>query len=357
MSLKEQDQLEDRQESFSFSTYDFSSSSFGVVLSDGEDSDESYIEIELERSKSYGTGGIHSDDEDGEIELRISISSHHPFPQLAIPSFSQAVDAAESGSSRSSPSTTYTSTSSVSSKAPDDNKKATESKEISGGRRGAVQFPAVSRLLSMLISSLKVPPEICQEKDVACSNEKQDKKTETLRSRKPSSKTRTTTNGGIMKFFIKLRAMQAKALLARIMKTRDAVAADPKGKKRTSDRERKQKLEETREFYQRTSASKSAKSSSPSPSSSAGTNQCYNKSSSVRMNNNGDDGLFIPKMSGKKVEALNRGRIKRTPSSSSSSVSCPSSIRCSPLHAGENSIQAAIVHCKNSFAPFPGFYF
>lgn len=360
MSLKEQDQLEDRQESFSFSTYDFSSSSFGVVLSDGEDSDESYIEIELERSKSYGTGGIQSDDEDGEIELRISISSHLPFPQLAIPSLSQAADAAESGSSRSSPSTTYTSTSSVSSKAPDDNKKATESKEISGGRRGAVQFPAVSRLLSMLISSLKVPPEICQEKDVACSNEKQDKKTETLRSRKPSSKTRTTTNGGgIMKFFIKLRAMQAKALLARIMKTGDAIAADPKGKKRTSGRERKQKLEETREFYQRMAASKSAKSSSPSPSSSAGTNQCYNKSSSVRMNNNGDDGLFIPKMSGKKsvAEALNRGRIKRTPSSSSSSVSCPSSIRCSPLHAGENSIQAAIVHCKNSFAPFPGFYF
>jgi len=176
--------------------------------------------------------------------------------------------------------------------------------------------------------------------------------------RKPSSKTGTTTNGGIMKFFIKLRAMQAKALLARIMKTRDAILADPKGKKRTSDRERKQKLEETREFYQRTSASKSAKSSSPSPSSSAGTNQCHNESSSVRMNNNGDDGLFISKMSGKKsvAEALNRGRIKRTPSSSSS-VSCPSSIRCSPLHAGENSIQAAIVHCKSSFAPFPGFYF
>ncbi|KAF7847466.1 hypothetical protein BT93_L2939 [Corymbia citriodora subsp. variegata] len=357
MSLKEQDQREDHQESFSFSNYDYSSSSFGVILSDGEDSDESYIEIELERAKSYRTGGVQSDDEDGEIELRISISSHVPFPQLSIPSFGHAVDATESRSSPSSPSTTYTSTSSVSSKERDDNKKEAKSKEIPGGRRGAGQFPAISRLLSMLISNLKVPPEICQENNVACSNEKQDKKTEMLRTRKPSSKTRTTANGGIMKFFIKLRAMQAKALLAPIMKTRDAIATDPKGKKRTPGRERKPKLEETHEFYRRMPTSKSAKNSSPS--SSAGTNWCYNKSSSVRMNNSGDGRLSISKMSTQKsvAEALNRGRVKRTSSSSSSSVSCPSSIRCSPLHAGENSIQAAIVHCKNSFAPFPGFYF
>ncbi|KAI6698730.1 hypothetical protein NL676_018849 [Syzygium grande] len=355
MGLTEQDQLEDRQESFTFSNCDFSSSSFGVVLSDGEDSDESYIEIELERAGPYRNGDVQTDDKDGEIELRISISSHVPFPRLSIPSFSHAVDAMERGSSQSSSSATNTSASPFSSKARDDNKKGTKSKEIPGGWRGTVQFPAVGRLLSMLVLSLKVPPEICEENNVACSNEKQDKKTEMLRTRKSSSKTRTTMNGGIMKFFIKLRAMQAKSLLAPIMKTRDATATDPKGKKRTSGRERKQKLEETLEFYRRMSTSKSAKNSSSSPSSSAtGTNQCYNKSSSVRMNSNGDDRSSISKMNSKKsaAEASNSGWFKRT-----SSSSCPSSIRCSPLHAGESSIQAAIAHCKSSFAPFPGFYF
>ncbi|XP_030517501.2 uncharacterized protein LOC115731028 [Rhodamnia argentea] len=348
MSLKEQDKLEDRQESFSLSNYDFSSSSFGVVLSDGEDSDESYIEIELERAKSHRTGGdVQSDGEDGEIELRISISSHAPFPRLSIPSFSRETDGAESGSSQSPSSATYASTSWFWSKARDHNKKAPESKGSPGGGRGAAQFPSVSRLLNMLISSLKAPQEIRQENNDACSNEKQDKKTEMPRARKPSSKTRTTTNGGIMKFFIKLRAMQAKALLAPIMKTRDATATatDPKGKKRISGRERKQKLEETLGFYWRMSTGKTAKNSSSSASmssSSAGKDQRYDKSSSAKTN------------SKKSVaEALNGGRFERT----SSSASCPSSIRCSPLHAGENSIQAAIAHCKSSFVPFPGFYF
>lgn len=130
------------------------------------------------------------------------------------------------------------------------------------------------------------------------------------------SRTMRARNGArVMQFLFKFRAIQFRTFLASLMKSRPALA---KGKS-LGESSRESRLQETLRFHHK-----------------------------------------LARSSGKKSA--------ETMASDKKTKSCPSSIKCSPInqgtlgngsrkHSGECSIQAAIAHCKKSFATSSDFSF
>ncbi|KAJ0027659.1 hypothetical protein Pint_35150 [Pistacia integerrima] len=241
--------------SFSFSGQDFSPAL--AAFSDEEDgNDDQYIEIALERP----INGDHPDDGSNQLEFCISFSSSVPFLQLpncglaradtvdSIGSVDSSVpflpncglaraDTVDStatvdsiGTEFSDAVTTPVSTSSSSTSASTlgfssaDTRRRTREPAAKAQKtiKRRVQFRSVNRLLNSLLSNPAASSEIVNKKDATSDRESCSNHHElVVQSRKGTkiTKTTTTTNGGIiMKFLIKCRSINIRPILTSFMK-------------------------------------------------------------------------------------------------------------------------------------------
>ncbi|OWM81587.1 hypothetical protein CDL15_Pgr007625 [Punica granatum] len=313
---------------------DFTSSSLRFFSDcEGGDSDsESYIEIEVDRGGAkvychngeYGSREAKSQEEEEEeeeedLQLRISISSTVPFPKLCSSSLqSREIPEVEfrgvnesailSGLSSSCSDARIDGTGLRGEEGEEEEEE--EERVVSGGRGrggggGGAKFAAVCRLVNAVVSSLKVLPETGQEHDASSTRENYLSRHQQLP--RDTSKTTKTRNGArVMQFLFKFRVMQFRTFMASLVKNRPVLA---KGKT-LGESPREMRLEETLRFHH-------------------------------KMAKNSRRGVA--------------GRIDKK------TKSCPGSMKCSPInqetyenstitHGGESAIQAAIAHCKRSFA-------
>ncbi|XP_012090981.1 protein MTL1 isoform X2 [Jatropha curcas] len=315
------------EESFSFSTcYDFNSSSSSLAIF--SDNDDDYIEIALQPPDLHLNNG--ADDE--EMELRISFSTScvplSDETKTTMELYESTVTSCKSSlssSSSSSSSSTFTfSSSSAESqrKSPEKYSKPIESKDV-------------NRFVNKFISSLKVS---ASEFDVGNGRSTDTSHSELVPSsdrRKASKLTTTkTSNSFVMKFFIKFRTLKLKTLLASFL-----TASQDKGKL----------CEENFLTYNTRTLTKS----SEKESSTENIKQGDKKSKLLELNFDAIRGVLLEAMS----ITTSLGRRDRR-----STKSCPVSSKSSPIHqtflhdnfkvsTADNSVQAAIAHCKRSFGP------
>lgn len=331
------------EESFSFSGwYDFNSS-FQSIFFDESD-DESYIEIALEPSHKNGHGGIDYW-ADEEMELRISFSSGVPFQELSTKKISNEHESAATMSSSPS-STTFTMSSSSPSMESGQRDAQMGSKASPSTCRAQkaikrkVQFPKVNSFLNMLKPSLTVSSEADDGNGrPATNNHLALVSSSTM---KGSKATAMSSNGIVMKFLIKFRTLKIRTLLASFMKSCQGMNSPPEPRNTGTH----QKL--TNPFDKWFAQASS--------------------SSNVYSNNLFGDGERSGVLE-MKMDTV-RGVVETMSSSSSIGRedrkfrSCPSPTKSSPVHqelssddqnhkicAKDNSIQAAIAHCKRSFGP------
>lgn len=330
------------EESFSFSScYDFNSSSFQSIFSDESD-DESYIEIALEQKNYHGDIDDWADEE---MELRISFSSSAPFQEPSSTTTSIEYEpAATMSKSPSSSSTTTTSTMNPSSPSKEGDQwdaqmgsKASNSTfRIQKTIKRRAQFPKVHGFLNMLKPSLTVSSEVNDENGrPANSNHLELVRPSTM---KGSKETAMNSSSIVMKFLVKFRALRIRTLLASFMKSRQEINF-PRGKKSIGAYQTL--IKPSDKWLVR-----------------------KGQGSSSNSNNPFGDGERSRVME-KNLDAI-RGVLEAMSTSvggkDRKSKSCPSSTKSSPAHLGfssgnqnhkicaqDNSIQAAIAHCKRSF--------
>ncbi|KAJ9185523.1 hypothetical protein P3X46_005150 [Hevea brasiliensis] len=338
------------EQSFSFSgCCDFKSSSSLAIFSDinqseDDDDNESYIEIVLEPSRVGDGGGggggsrEEEDDCDDEMELRISLSSGVLLPVETKTSdlYKSVNSCASSLSSSSSSAFTFSSSSTG---AESQRNQQVESKLCSSRMqktiRSKVECPAVNRIVNTFISSFRESSEIglgdgrppdANRLDFLASS-----------TRKPSNITTTTkiNSGMMMKFFIKFRALKLRTLLASFLKASQAKSSTDKGKTRE---------ESTLWTYNQSLVDKG----------SLQERKQGERSRALELNLDAIRGV----LEGMSIGSLLRKDRRRT-------KSCPGSTKSSPIHqrfpsetykisssaVTDNSIQAAIAHCKRSFSP------
>ncbi|KAJ6403478.1 hypothetical protein OIU84_015394 [Salix udensis] len=332
------------EESFSFSScYDFNSSSFQSIFSDESD-DESYIEIALEPSniqqKNYG--GDIDNWSDEEMELRISFSSSVPFQEPSTPasSIDQYESAATMSKSPSSSSSTTTFTMNYSSSPSKesgqwDTQMGSEASNstcrIQKANKRKVQFPKVNSFLIMLNPSLTVSSEANDENGRPANNNQ----LELVRTRTKGSKETATNSSGIMtRFLVKFQTLKIRTLLASVMKSCQETSF-PREKKNMGTYQKLMKP------FDKWLVRKGQDSSSSS-------NKPFGNGERSGVAEKNVDAMSTP-VGGKDGK----------------STSCrPTSTKSSPTHqafsggdqdhkicAKDNSIQAAIAHCKRSFVP------
>ncbi|KAI9380720.1 hypothetical protein POPTR_016G141900v4 [Populus trichocarpa] len=332
------------EESFSFSScYDFNSSSFQSIFSDESD-DESYIEIALEQKNYHGDIDDWADEE---MELRISFSSSVPFQEPSTTTTSIENESAATMSkspSASSTTTTFTMNSSSPSKEGDQwdtqmgSKASNSNCRIQKTIKRKAQFPKVHGFLNMLKPSLTVSSEASDENGrPASSNHLELVRPSTM---KGSKETAMNSSGIVMKFLVKFRTLRIRTLLASFMKSRQEINF-PRGKKNIGAYQTL--IKPFDKWLVRKGQGSSSNSNNPF--------------------GNGDRSRVMEK----NLDAI-RGVLEAMSTSvggkDRKSKSCPSSTKSSPTHLGfssgdqnhkicaqDNSIQAAIAHCKRSFGP------
>lgn len=175
--------------------------------------------------------------------------------------------------------------------------------------------------------------------------------------RKTSKSTNTTAmNGGITRWFIvKFQAIKVRNLLASFAKPRQVISSQGNSSGRTTDQHKKKRSKEIIQYYQRLI-------------------KPFDKWIDQRSNQGNRDIKNSLRGGGERysrVLEINLDPIRGVLEAVSMSMgigskdrqtrSCPTSIESSPvhrgtfpsgskLHTGENSIEAAIAHCKTSFA-------
>ncbi|XP_050213079.1 uncharacterized protein LOC126664627 isoform X2 [Mercurialis annua] len=300
------------EESFSFtSCRDFNSSSSFSFFSDNDDGEddggeESYIEIAFERPDRFN--------KDDEMELRISFSSL------------SAETKASLSSSNSSSLSTFTFSSSFTESQRSREVQSTEEAgcdfRVEKTVKGKVQFPVVNRLVNTFVSSFRLSPEVNvgdAETKSPAANHLEIIPSSTKRRSKITTTTTINTSGIMMNFFVKFRALKLKTLLASFLK---ASQTSPVGRK-TEDRSIIKYRNRVKPVDKGPEKEK-------------------------KLNLEGIKGYMLEAMS-----SINRNTTTK---------SCPVSTESSPLHqrflsesykmsASDNSIQAAIAHCKKSFGP------
>ncbi|CAK7343464.1 unnamed protein product [Dovyalis caffra] len=330
------------EESFSFSScFDFNSSAFQSIFSDESD-DESYIEIALEPSQKNGHGDINYWTDDEEMELRISFSSCVPFQELSTTKTSNVYEF----SSPTSSSTAFTTSSSSPSMESSDQRdgqmgsKAASTCKVQKTIARKVQFPKANSFLNLLKPSLTVSSEAGDENGrPANNNHLGPVRSSTMKGSKASA---INSNGIMMKFLVKFRTLKIRNLLASFMKSCQVINIPPEKKKVGTY----QKLMKP---FDKWLVQKEQGSSSRNYSNNLFGNG--ERSRVLEMDLDAIRGVF---------EAMSTGIGRKD----RKFESCPSSTKSSPIHQGfssdhqdhktcakDNSIQAAIAHCKRSFGP------
>ncbi|XP_050382857.1 uncharacterized protein LOC126799658 [Argentina anserina] len=315
------------------------------VVEEDDDSDvddeESYIEIALDHHHPKATHDDCNGDRLDHVDcLRISFSSSFPFPDFSNYTTNPNT---EDSRARNIVSETTTDPAEVVKQAA-----SSTSKEEFGGSDHDVRIkrsklPAVNSLVNTLFFSLWSSSDNTAKKAGGVKNHNNISHPQPhvdndnfLQTRKVSN-TKTTVNGGIMKCFFKLRAMNLGTLVASFVKSRKVVCSPDQVYCHYPNGERKLKKLQAQSTLQNQKPSEK----------------------------------FLVKQQQKRVKMdLNavRGVLEAIGSSMSTGVnrkerrtrSCPSSIKSSPIHkefggdqskvlARETSIQAAIAHCKFSF--------
>ncbi|XP_025015329.1 uncharacterized protein LOC8271689 isoform X2 [Ricinus communis] len=335
--------VEDRnpelEESFSFSSYDFNSSSSFVFFSDNEDIDDnsdddggggrdSYIEIALEPANIHQKNKYDNDEEEA-MELRISFSSSIPLPDQETNTAELCESVASSASSSSS---SFTFTSSFT-----ESQRNTEAESKQPSDCTKQEKTIKSKVHKTFSSSFRIySPEI----DVGDSSADTARLNLVPASRKNVPKIATTTmssTGMLMNFFVKLRVSKLKTLLASFLKASQTNSGRHKGKK----------PEETFRTNYRNLIN-------PIDKGSAAAERKQGNGEKSRMLELNLDAIKEYVLEAMSITSLGR-RDRRT-------KSCPVSTKSSPIHlrsmsesnkmsATENSIQAAIAHCKRSLGP------
>ncbi|KAJ6331411.1 hypothetical protein OIU76_009899 [Salix suchowensis] len=347
------------EESFSFcDCYDFNSPLQSIFFDESDD--ESYIEIALEPSRKNGHGDF--DYRAGEeMELRVSFSSTVPFQEVLSTTkiSNECESAATMSSSPSSLATTFTMSSSSPSMESDQwdaqmGSKASSTCRVEKAIKRKVQLPKVNRLLNMLKPSLTVS-SVADDGNGRPANNNH---LELVRSSttKGSKFTAMSSNGIMMKFLIKFRALKIRTLLASLMKSCQVINSPQEmmnmgtHRKLTNPFDKWNALKEQGTTTTTTTTSRSS-------------------SSNVHSNNlfgNGERSRVLEmKMDTFRgvLEAIRTGN--GTGRDNRKFQSCPCTTKSSPIHHGfsgddsqnhkicakDNSIQAAIAHCKRSFSP------
>ncbi|RVW79619.1 hypothetical protein CK203_050017 [Vitis vinifera] len=312
----------DMDESFSFTCCDFSDDE-----GDDKDDDESYIEIALEPLPT-------KDDDD--LKLRVSFSSSRvPLKELFVDQVLLSPDASSSSSLSSSSSSKSRGSELITS-----GLSGTNSKSNNSTRR--VQFSAINRVLNAFVSSSRVPSS--EETDRIDEN----RRLASSESRK-ASKVTTAINGSITKILIKFRSIKIRPMLTSFVKPRQIKGNKVKSQEMSSTIWSHRKL--IKPLDNRTIGE--------------GRGDCRRKktktSAAMDINMEAIRGV---------LEAISSmsigGRSKQT---KTKTKSCPGSIKCSPInergvadresrgYTRENSVQAAIAHCKRSFGQAQEFSF
>lgn len=317
----------DMDESFSFTCCDFSDDE-----GDDKDDDESYIEIALEPLPT-------KDDDD--LKLRVSFSSSRvPLKELFVDQVPTHQVLLSSDASSSSSLSSSSSSKSRGSELITSGLSGTNSKSNNSTRR--VQFSAINRVLNAFVSSSRVPSS--EETDRIDEN----RRLASSESRK-ASKVTTAINGSITKILIKFRSIKIRPMLTSFVKSRQVKGNKVKSQEMSSTIWSHRKL--IKPLDNRTVGE--------------GRGDCRRKKtkSSAAMDINMEAIRGV-------LEAISSmsigGRSKQT---KTKTKSCPGSIKCSPInergvadresrgYTRENSVQAAIAHCKRSFGQAQEFSF
>ncbi|XP_034693014.1 uncharacterized protein LOC117919846 [Vitis riparia] len=309
----------DMDESFSFTCCDFSDDE-----GDDKDDDESYIEIALEPLPTQ---------DDDDLKLRVSFSSSRvPLKELFVDQVPTHQVLLSSDASSSSSLSSSSSSKSRGSELITSGLSGTNSKSNNRTRR--VQFSAINRVLNAFVSSSRVPSS--EETDRIDEN----RRLASSESRK-ASKVTTAINGSITKILIKFRSIKIRPMLTSFVKPRQVKGNKVKSQEMSSTIWSHRKL--IKPLDNRTVGE--------------GRGDCRRKktktSAAMDINMEAIRGV---------LEAISSmsigGRSKQT---KTKTKSCPGSIKCSPInergvadresrgYTRENSVQAAIAHCKRSF--------
>lgn len=321
----------DLEESFSFSCYEFDDDD------DDNSDDESYIEIAIEPPPPPPITTTDKIDKPPELEFRISFSSHN-LSDVKTQTETSSVSSrgSSSTSSRGAPKTEtqpegYGSRSSSEHSSP----------RKSINRRRSVQFPAANRVLNLIRSNLRLSPDTV-ERSVSTGRSDENRRLgiqnlsnwELVKNRK-ASKIMTVMNGGIMKFFIKLRSIKIRPVLSFVKPQKAASSSQAERPQQHITRsEEKVNLHRT-------------------PIKILDKQRDHKRSSSGM--------ISLDAIKEAIVEAMSLSSTKKQ------TKSCPTSIKSSPINhkAGiqshdqsriytrDNSVQAAIAHCKRSLGQMP----
>ncbi|KAJ6362741.1 hypothetical protein OIU78_003024 [Salix suchowensis] len=336
------------EESFSFcGCYDFNSPLQSIFFDESDD--ESYIEIALEPSRKNGHGDF--DYRAGEeMELRVSFSSTVPFQEVLSTTkiSNECESAATMSSSPSSLATTFTMSSSSPSMESDQwdaqmGSKASSTCRVEKAIKRKVQLPKVNRLLNMLKPSLTVS-SVADDGNGRPANNNH---LELVRSSttKGSKSTAMSSNGIMMKFLIKFRALKIRTLLASLMKSCQVINSPQEMMNIGTHRKLTNPFDKWNALKEQGTTTTTSLSSSSNVHSSERSRVLEMKMDTVR-------GVLEAIRTGNSI-----GRDDRK------FQSCPCTTKSSPIHHGfsgdddnqnhkicakDNSIQAAIAHCKRS---------
>ncbi|XP_057971183.1 uncharacterized protein LOC131159955 [Malania oleifera] len=403
-------------ESFSLITcQDFNSPTYlGVFFDDSDDDcdedddDDSYIEISLERRPC-------SDDvEDDDLEFRISFSSSCLFPELHGRGLARELflmppktletivrpdtDQTESFSSLPSPPRITSSTPSTqntiflpseSHELSHNPSKTTIAKSDSNNNNSNSNKAEEMMQSSSSTRAYSSEEGIGNEtRDSTCSSHQSPQSTiqneihnnqELPRSRKVTKVT-AAINGGLMKFFMKFKSMKIKSMLASYMKSREPLCPDHQHRD-THHRDYRRVIPKSFNRLQSVPGTGSTRTgvdldtclgSSNSCSTAIAGGSCSDQKSSRVLEVNLDTIRGVLEAMSISLNNISRREYQNHNSVNSkfATRSCPSSIKCSPIHRGvrpashhhhhqsngkiytikENSVEAAIAYCKRSLA-------
>ncbi|CAK9153772.1 unnamed protein product [Ilex paraguariensis] len=332
------------EESFSFTSSLLLFSDDGDNYNDDYNDDDAYIEIALEPAQTPPIP-THENEEgntDAELEFRMSISSVVPLPGF-------------SSSSCSSTTTLFSSTATCSNESADayttmyTGVPASAGSELSCIRRTNKQneqYSRINRLFNVFLSSMKGSPSETGNENGGRQQPAVNKGNwDTVRNRK-AGKVTTTMNGGVMKLLVKFRSVSIRSMLASLAKPRQVTSPCPRGNRPQNERRSEVTLRNNQRLIKPSDKWLLQRNHGESNSHINNTSQTGEKSRVLEVNL--DTIRAPPEVATRNAESNNK-----------QAKSCPSSIKSSPIHqeilsvnkvyARENSIQAAIAHCKRSF--------
>ncbi|XP_052171967.1 uncharacterized protein LOC127787931 [Diospyros lotus] len=322
---------EELEESFTFSSLEFFDASTGLFPNEDE---ESYIEIALEPAEATIRNCSGSGGGEEEIEFRISFSSAASFPGFPSSSPASTLCSSTSGSSGHE----YATGAAVSDRSPEleGGFRLPSMDGVSDGNKRKVQIPVLERLLNAFLPAWKRSPFEFRTENGRPDADADDQhlpgslELARNRTRKPSKLNAAATNGGVMKFLIKFQSMSIRSMLSPFLNLHQLSNNYNRRNKQLGSCKLRLKSYHRliRPFDRRPAARSRTLQKDPA----AG----FTFQSQTYSLGNG----------GRRSEVV-AGRAK----------SCPSSIKSSPLHGGaaarmppgENSVHAAIAHCKRSF--------